>query len=91
MLQYFENVEAFLEVRVYARKASSLLVNRVLCTYKSTVEVFLELCLSKQTLHTPYCWTLKYTILMLSLYYYCYWYQKMSLKFQLFLDTCYLK
>jgi hypothetical protein len=52
-----------------------------------------------QTLHTLYCWTLKYATLMqlamycnLSLYYYCYWNQKKLLKFQqVFLDTCYLK
>lgn len=91
MLRYFENVEAFLEVCVYARKASLLLVNRVLCTYKSTVEAFLELCLSKQTLHTPYCWTLKYTTLMLSFYYYCYWYQKKVVEISVVLRYLLLK
>jgi hypothetical protein len=35
------DVEAFVEVCVYVRKASSLLINRLLCTYKSTVEAFL--------------------------------------------------
>jgi hypothetical protein len=49
---YELDVEAFLELCVYARKASSFFVNRLLCTYDSTAEAFLELCLSIQTLHT---------------------------------------